>query len=96
MTGLNFGPEFLNRDTRCQDSTAVLIAKHARHIADVGGVDCVGIGSDFDGIKGNLEISDCTKVGLLEDALKKEGFSSDEIEKIFYKNVLRVMKDTLR
>lgn len=60
------------------------------------GVDCVGIGSDFDGISGNLEISDCAKVCLLEDALKKEGFSSDEIEKIFYQNVIRVMKDTLR
>ena len=96
MTGLNFGPEFLNPDIHCKDSTALQIAKHARHIANVGGVDCVGIGSDFDGIKGNLEISDCTKLGLLEDALKKEGFSSDELEKIFYKNVIRVMKDTLR
>lgn len=96
MTGLNFGPEFLNRDIRCQDSTACLIAKHARHIADVGGVGCVGIGSDFDGIKGNLEIGDCAKVGLLEDALKHEGFSSDEIEMIFYKNVIRVMRDALR
>ncbi len=96
MTGLNFGPEFLNRDVQCKDSTAAQIAKHARYIANVGGVDCVGIGSDFDGISGNLEISDCAKVCLLEDALKKEGFSSDEIEKIFYQNVIRVMKDTLR
>lgn len=96
MTGLNFGPEFLNRDTRCKDSTALQIAKHARHIADVGGVDCVGIGSDFDGISGSLEICDCTKVCLLEDALKTEGFSSDEIEKIFYKNILRVMNDTIK
>lgn len=39
-----------------------------RHIAGVGGVDCVGIGSDFDGISGNLEICDCAKVCLLEGA----------------------------
>lgn len=96
VAGLNFGPEFLNRDIQCKDSTAELIARHARHMADAGGVECVGLGSDFDGIEGNLEISDCAKVCLLEDALKKEGFSSSEIEKIFYQNVIRVMREALR
>lgn len=95
-TGINFGPEFLNEDITCKDSTAALMAKHARHIADVGGIDCVGIGSDFDGIMGNLEISDCSKLAVLESALAKEGFSGDEIEKIFYKNVLRVMEDAMK
>lgn len=96
VAGLNFGPEFLNRDIQCKDSTAELIAKHARHMADAGGVACVGLGSDFDGIEGDLEISDCSKVCLLEDALKKEGFSSSEIEKLFYQNVIRVMKEAMR
>lgn len=96
VAGLNFGPEFLNMDITCKDSTAGLIAKHARHMADVGGIDCVGIGSDLDGIMGNLEIRDCTKVGLLESALKKEGFTAGEIEKIFYKNVLRVMDAAMK
>lgn len=95
VTGLNFGPEFLNQDITCKDSTAALLAKHARHIANVGGIDCVGIGSDFDGIEGNIEVEDCSKLYLLEDALKKEGFSENEVEKIFYKNVLRVLKDAL-
>lgn len=96
VAGLNFGPEFLNRDIRCRDSTAELIAAHARHMADVGGVECVGIGSDFDGIQGNLEISDCSKMFLLEDALRKKGFTSSEVEKIFCQNVLRVMKDAMK
>lgn len=96
VSGLNFGPEFLNRDIQCKDSTAELIAKHARHMANVGGVECVGIGSDFDGIEGNLEISDCSKVCLLEDAFKKEGFTSSEIEKIFYQNIIRVMRDAMK
>lgn len=96
VAGLNFGPEFLNRDIQCKNSTAELIAKHARHMADAGGVACVGLGSDFDGIEGDLEISDCSKVCLLEDAFKKEGFSSSEIEKIFHQNVVRVMKEAMR
>lgn len=96
VAGLNFGPEFLNSDVTCKDSTAALIAKHARHMADVGGVEVVGIGSDFDGIQGNLEVSGSDKMPLLVDALSKEGFSEDNIEKIFCKNVLRVMKDALK
>ena len=96
VTGLNFGPEFLNEDVTCKRSTAALLARHARHIADVGGVDCVGIGSDFDGIEGELEISDCSQMELLADALRAEGFSAREIEKIFYENVLRVMKESVK
>ncbi len=96
MAGLNFGPEFLNRDIQCKASTAELIAAHARHMADIGGVGCVGLGSDFDGIEGDLEISDCSKVCILEDAFEKVGFSNSEIEKIFYQNVIRVMKDSMK
>ncbi|MCC8067421.1 MAG: dipeptidase [Clostridiales bacterium] len=96
VTGINFAACFLNEDITCKDSTAVMMARHARHIADVGGVDCVGIGTDFDGIGGNLEISDCAHMSILEDALSKEGFTGNEIEKIFYKNVFRVMEDAMR
>lgn len=32
----------------------------------------------------------------LAQALKEEGFSEEEIEKIFYKNVLRVYKEVLK
>ena len=96
VTGINFAPEFLNEDMTSKTSTAARMAMHARHIADVGGVECVGIGSDLDGIFGNLEISDCSKMQLLADALEKEGFTGSEIEKIFYRNVLRVMKDSMK
>ena len=96
VTGINFAPEFLNEDMTSKTSTAPRMAMHARHIADVGGVECVGIGSDLDGIFGNLEISDCSKMQLLADALEKEGFTGSEIEKIFYRNVLRVMKDSMK
>lgn len=96
VAGINFGPEFLNADVTCKDSTAALMAEHARHMADIGGIDCVGIGSDFDGIMGNLEIADCAHMDILEHALAEKGFSGADIEKIFYKNVLRVMKDTMK
>lgn len=96
VTGLNFCPQFLHPDGAGETSSAALIARHARHLADVGGVECVGLGSDLDGISGELEIGDSTKIPLLADALQKEGFTANEVEKIFYRNVLRVINDAMK
>ena len=95
VSGINFSPNFLNEDITAQSSTARLMAKHARHMADTGGIECVALGSDLDGIEGDLEVYDCAQLWRLEAALLKEGFSFSDIEKIFYKNVLRVMRDAV-
>ena len=54
------------------------------------GIDYVGLGSDFDGIDQNLELADASMMPQLAAALQEAGFSENEIEKVFYKNVLRV------
>ncbi len=41
-------------------------------------------------------MKDASYYQLLYDALVKVGLSEEEIEKIFYKNVLRVYKEILR
>lgn len=61
----------------------------------VGGRNVVAIGTDFDGIWCNLEIEDCSQLYLLADALKRAGFSEDDVDCITHKNVLRVLEDTL-
>ena len=68
---------------------------HIRHIVKVGGIDCVGLGSDFDGIGNALEFKDASGMQLLYQALKPY-FTEEEIEKIFWKNVLRVYKETMK
>lgn len=95
VAGLNFAPEFLNPDPANRASTAERMAAHARHIADVGGMDCVALGSDFDGITGELEIGDPTQMDLLADALHKQSFTQDQIDQIFYGNALRVLAETI-
>lgn len=95
VAGLNFGPEFLNSDPADRRSTAALIAKHARHMANAGGVGVVALGSDLDGIGGELEIGDCSKFPLLADAFQAEGFSEDEIDQIYSGNALRAMGDAI-
>jgi membrane dipeptidase len=95
VAGLNFGPSFLNSDTTIKDSTAALLSAHARHLIDVGGIDCVALGSDLDGIHGNLEISGVEKMPLLFDQFRRDGLSEGDIEKIAWKNIQRVLKDIL-
>ncbi|MBD5451822.1 MAG: membrane dipeptidase [Lachnospiraceae bacterium] len=94
VIGLNYYGCFLNKRND-STSTAARIAEHARYITNVGGIECLGLGSDFDGIIGNLEIADCAQMYKLFDTLEAAGFSQNTIEKIAYQNVLRVYKEML-
>lgn len=101
VTGINFCPAFLTdanknaaspKDSHSRISDMIINIKHIRNVA---GIDMVAMGTDFDGTSGDLEISDCSKMQLLAEAMEKEGFTTDEIEKVFYKNALRVYKEVL-
>ncbi|MFT3983458.1 MAG: dipeptidase [Lachnospiraceae bacterium] len=98
VIGLNYNADFLaerkEQETLCR-STVRKMAEHVRHLVNTGGVDCVGLGSDFDGITGGPELTDCSKLPLLEEELRRQGFHESEIEAVFYKNVLRVYKELL-
>ena len=69
---------------------------HLNHIKNIGGEDVVAIGSDFDGIGGNLEIDSADKMPNLFERLSKEGWSEEQIEKLAWKNIKRVIKDTMK
>ena len=71
------------------------MVEHMKHIRNVGGIGCLGLGSDFDGIECELEMKDASMVPMLADAMKREGFSQSEIEAVYYKNVLRVYREIL-
>lgn len=71
------------------------IADHVLHMIHVGGISCVGLGSDFDGIDHNLQMADCSQIGLLESELRKRGVRQNEIEAIFFGNVLRIYQEYL-
>lgn len=71
------------------------IAEHAKHIVNVGGIECVGLGSDFDGIPPHPELSGADAIPKLAQAMAKKGFSENEIDKILYQNVFRLYKEIL-
>jgi membrane dipeptidase len=91
VCGLNFYPVLFRAAMRAPPAGRAACA----HIKKTAGCEALAIGSDFDGYKGENEIKDISKLPLLEIELKKSGFSSAEIEKIFYKNALRVFRDCL-
>ena len=92
LVGVNFNSEFLKENSKT--STVCDIAEHVKYMVSVMGIDHVGLGSDFDGIDCMLEIKDYSYYNLLVAELEKV-FSQDEIEKICYKNLLRILKECL-
>jgi membrane dipeptidase len=98
ITGINFFNNFLvegELKDRLQLSTLDEMLRHIKHIRDVAGIEILGLGSDFDGIPNPVEIEDCSQMYKLSEKLFLNGFSHDDVEKIFYKNSLRVIKDVL-
>lgn len=95
VSGINFGPEFLTGDVTNKTTKTEYIISHILHFIDVGGEDCVGMGTDFDGIGGSFEIGHPTEMYRLFDGMKKKGITERQIDKIAADNVLRVMKDAI-
>lgn len=93
VTGINFCGDFLNPNgqSRVED-----MVRHIRHIKNVAGMDCIGLGTDFDGIGGDLELDSAGKMQLLAEEMDRQGFSTGEIEAVFHKNVLNLYKEVLK
>lgn len=96
VMGINFCAGFLNQKEDLGGKSYVKdMIKHILYIRNLVGIDYVGLGTDFDGIPQNLEIKDASYMELLYKGLKEAQLSEEEIEKVFYKNVLRVFKEVL-
>lgn len=66
--------------------------RHINHIVSLAGIDHVGIGSDFDGGGELIGCKATNELINITTRLLKEGYSKDEIEKIWGGNLLRVMR----
>lgn len=111
VIGLNFAPAFLNQSqipkaqrnwsgfgekkivvhSRIDD-----MIRHLKHILNVGGEDVIALGSDLDGIGGELEISSPLDFQKLFDRMAREGFNERQIEKFKYQNAKRIIKEVLK
>lgn len=87
VIGVNFCADFLGGQTF--DS----VYRHVLHITGVGGENCVAFGGDLDGIPPAEGLEDCTKMPHLLNYLNMRGIKGEALEKLCYKNFLRVFKD---
>jgi membrane dipeptidase len=68
---------------------------HIDHIAKVAGVDHVGLGSDFDGVGGQLPegLDSPADLPKITSALMARGYSAEDCRKILGGNLLRVFRE---
>ncbi len=72
------------------------IVDHLDHAVKVGGIDHVGLGSDFDGAVMPMGMEDVTHLPQITDALVQRGYSDSDIRKILGENTLRVLSEVQR
>jgi membrane dipeptidase len=93
-----YAAEELRRDMKPTPSVATIddAVSHIDHAITVAGIDHVGIGSDFDGISSPPKgLEDISKMPALKTALKRHGYSDEDLKKIFGGNVLRVLREVI-
>ncbi len=81
IIGLCLYPKFLGEGNVFSN-----FALHLRHMIDIGLVDSVAIGSDFDGAKMDKTLDSVDKMPILYNYLINDGFDSDTLSKLFFKN----------
>ena len=92
VIGLNFANHFLGDSpiSRIDD-----IVRHGLYIYKVGGADVVALGTDFDGIDPQTEIQDIGHMDRLRDAFLKAGMTQGDLDKLFWKNADRLLREII-
>src|SRR3989338_5434033 len=90
---VNFYVRFLNCSAN-PTATIDTIVAHIDHIVQKAGIDHVCIGSDFDGVNGELPVvmTDVSRYPYLTARLLETGYSDEQVVKILGGNVLRVLR----
>lgn len=100
LVGLNTCKSFISEYTNMQNASE--LAKHARYMADLIGVDYIACGFDYmnymldDSGKENAnDLKSAADTQILIRALKEVNFSDEEISKIAFYNVYNFLKEQL-
>ena len=71
------------------------VLAHIDHAVAVGGIDHVGIGSDFEGVGNTMPegLKDVANFPRLIEAMLQRGYAEDAIAKVMGRNLMRVWRD---
>lgn len=86
MIGICFYTDFLNSNKRADVKD---IVEHIKYIKNLVGIDCIGLGSDFDGMsyeKTASGVEDISKIKNIIEEMEFQCFSCEDIVKIMWKN----------
>ena len=95
LVGVNFAVSFLRPDGGRDTNTPLeLVVQHAEHLLEHVGENGVAFGSDFDGAPMPAELGNAAGLQKLMQALRQRGFKRPLLEKLCYRNWLRVLRRT--
>ncbi|WP_337267853.1 dipeptidase [Oryzifoliimicrobium ureilyticus] len=92
LVGLNYATAMLRDDARSDGNTPLSdMVRHIDYLVDRIGIDCVALGSDFDGATIPDEIGDAAGNQKLIEALRKAGYRDEDLKKMGLENWLRIL-----
>src|SRR5579884_2065198 len=95
LVGLNFSVGDLRQDGRNDpDLPLAKVVDHIDYLVEQLGIDCIALGTDFDGTRVPLEIGDVTGLPGLVQALRERGYDEEALHKLAYQNWIRVLSKT--
>lgn len=98
IMGLNYCISFVRRDWKPGQPGATMeeLIRQIRYIINIGGEECLALGSDFDGIEEAPEMENAGGMPKLAETMEGAGISHSLTEKIFWKNADRFLRENLR
>ncbi len=95
LVGLNFSVGDLRSDGHNDpDIPLATIVDHIDYLVGQLGIDCIALGTDFDGTRVPLEIGDVTGLPRLIYALRERGYDEEALHKLAFQNWMRVISKT--
>ncbi|MDI6025368.1 dipeptidase [Corticibacterium sp. UT-5YL-CI-8] len=96
LVGVNFATSMLRADGQNNSNTPMSdVVRHVNYLVEKVGIDCVALGSDFDGALIPREIGDAAGLPKLVCALRDAGYDDGALEKLCFGNWMRVLDGVL-
>jgi membrane dipeptidase len=97
LVGVNYATAMLRPDGRSDADTPLSdMIRHIDYLVNRIGIDCVALGSDFDGATIPEEIGDASGNQRLIAALRQAGYGAEDLTKIASENWLRILASAWR
>lgn len=95
VAGLNFHVGFLREDGGRDPQTPIArMVEHVEYMVEKMGVECVALGSDFDGATMPADLKDAAGLPRLMQALADRGYTGDDLRMLAHGNWVRVLRET--